>query len=260
MVEAAIVDLDGTVYHGDDPLPGASEGIDALRAAGASLLFFSNNPVYDGEDYVERLQGMGLDVRQGEAVSAADVTREYLVERHPGDDIFLVGTDALADMLRTADLTLTDEPEAADVLLASWTPEFGYDDLVDALRVADGDGTVLLGTDPDRTFPGSEGKPIPGSGAVINAVAGVLEREPDRVLGKPSAEATATALERLGVPAEDVLVVGDRLDTDVAMGERAGMETAVVLTGVTDRAAVEASDVSPDHVLDSLAEVGRLVN
>lgn len=259
MVEAAIVDLDGTVYHGDEPLPGASEGVDALRAAGASLLFFSNNPIYDGEDYVERLRGMGLDVRHGEAVSAADVTREYLVERHAGDEIFLVGTDALADMLRAADLALTDEPEAAEVLLASWTPEFGYDDLVDALRAADG-GITLLGTDPDRTFPGSEGKPIPGSGAVINAVAGVLEREPDRVLGKPSEEALAAALERLGVPAEDVLVVGDRLDTDVAMGERAGMETAVVLTGVTDRADVEASDVKPDHVLDSLAEVGQLIN
>ncbi|WP_157533254.1 HAD hydrolase-like protein, partial [Haloferax profundi] len=100
---------------------------------------------------------------------------------------------------------------------------------------------------------------IPGSGAVIHAVAGVAGRDPDAILGKPSPVAQGIVLDRLGLPPEDVLVVGDRLDTDIAFGLDAGMGTAVVRTGVTDDAALANSEYEPDHVLDSLGDVGRLL-
>jgi ribonucleotide monophosphatase NagD (HAD superfamily) len=149
---------------------------------------------------------------------------------------------------------LVEGPAETDVLLASWTDGFHYRDMVDALRAVD-EGTAFLGTDPDRTFPGEDGDPVPGSGAVINAVAGVIEREPDRILGKPSEIAVQAALERLDCPPSECLVVGDRLETDIAMGERNGMTTVLVRTGVSNERALERSAVTPDHVIDSLADI-----
>ena len=253
-VSGAIVDLDGTVYHGDTLLPGAASAIDALRERGLTLCFFSNNPIHDGSEYVERLRGLGVDAREGEACSSGVVTREYLDGTHAGDDVFVIGSDPLRSMVEGTAARLVEDPAETDVLLASWTDGFHYRDMVDALRAVD-EGTAFLGTDPDRTFPGEDGDPVPGSGAVINAVAGVIEREPDRILGKPSEIAVQAALERLDCPPSECLVVGDRLETDIAMGERNGMTTVLVRTGVSNERALERSAVTPDHVIDSLADI-----
>ena len=257
-VRGVLLDLDGTVYHDDKPLPGAPEAVDRLRERGHSLLFFSNNPLHDGEEYVERLQSMGVDARPGEACSSAVVTRAYVDDHHTGDDVFVIGSDSIRDRIDRGRADVVDEPRDADVLLASWTDEFHYDDMVDALRALD-TGTVYLGTDPDPTFPGPDGHPVPGTGAVLRAITGVTEREPDRVLGKPSDVAIEAALDRLDHDPENILVVGDRLETDIMLGERAGMETALVMTGVTDDATLAASEVKPDHVLDSLADVDAIL-
>ncbi|WP_254274206.1 HAD-IIA family hydrolase [Haloarcula marina] len=253
-LRGVILDLDGTVYHGDRPLPGAADAVDRLRDRGLSLCFFSNNPLHDGAEYVDRLQSLGVDARPGEACSSAVVTREYVDDHHAGDGVFVVGSDSIRTRVGATRAELVTDPRDADALLASWTDEFHYRDMVDSLRALD-DDTAFLGTDPDRTFPDADGNPTPGSGAIIRAIAGVVEREPDLVLGKPSEVAVAAALDRLDCRPEECLVVGDRLDTDIAMGERTGMETALVRTGVSDDRAIERSDVTPDHVLDSLADV-----
>ena len=258
ILDGMVVDLDGTVYHGDAPLPGADAAIDAIRDRGIDICFFSNNPIHDGREYVERLRGMGIDAREGEACSSGVVTREYLDEEHAGDDVFLIGSDRLRGLVERTGARLAADPADTDVLLASWTDGFHYRDMVDALRAVD-DDTAFLGTDPDRTIPTAEGL-VPGSGAVIGAVARTVGREPDRVLGKPSPEAAEDALARLGVPAENCLVVGDRLDTDLAMGADHGMRTALVLTGVSTRADATESPVDPDAVLDSLADLPPLID
>jgi HAD superfamily hydrolase (TIGR01450 family) len=253
-LRGVLLDLDGTVYHGENPLPGAADAISRLRERGLSLCFFSNNPLHDGEAYVELLQSMGVDARPGEACSSAVVTREYVGENHAGDDVFVIGSEPLRGYVSETAANVVTDPFGVDVLLGSWTDEFHYQDMVDALRAVD-DDTVFLGTDPDVTFPGDDGKPTPGSGAIIQAIAGVVERNPDQVLGKPSTVAAEAALERLGHPAQECLVVGDRLNTDIRMGQQAGMQTALVRTGVTDDRRLAESDVSPDYVLDSLADI-----
>jgi HAD superfamily hydrolase (TIGR01450 family) len=254
----AIVDLDGTVYRGDDLVPGAARAVDRLRDAGLALLFFSNNPTKSGDAYVDRLRGMGLDVHAGEACSAGDVTVAYLRDHHASDRIMLVGSPGLHEQFRAADLTLTTDPAATDVLVGSWSSDFGYDDMLAALRAVD-DDTTFLGTDPDRTVP-AEGEEIPGSGAVVGALAATVGRDPDAVLGKPSEVALEFALERLEVDPAACLVVGDRLGTDIALGERAGMTTVLVRTGVTDGEEVAGSDVTPDHVLGSIADIGAVLD
>ena len=142
------------------------------------------------------------------------------------------------------------------MLVASWDDEFDYGDMLAGYRALEA-GATFYGTDPDMLVPDDEGM-IPGSGAIINAVGGVLGREPERLLGKPSAAARRAAIEALGVPAERCLVVGDRLDTDIELGERAGMTTVLVRTGVATDEDVEAGDIRPDYVVDSLADLGSL--
>ncbi|MXR53071.1 HAD-IIA family hydrolase [Halovenus sp. WSH3] len=257
-LRGAIVDLDGTVYRGGDLCAGTADGLDALRSAGLNILFFSNNPLKDGADYIDRLTDLGLDVSDCQACSSGVVTTEYLVDHHPDEQVFCIGADGLREQFRAASLAVTDEPTEADVLVASWTSEFDFGDMRDALAAADED-TPFLGTDPDRTFPMEGGTVVPGSGAIIGSVAAVLGRDPDAILGKPSETAQQAALDRLSVDPEECLVVGDRLDTDLRLGERAGMTTVLVLSGVSDREDIAASDIDPDYVIDSLGDIDTVL-
>lgn len=255
--QAALVDLDGTVLEGVDRIPGADDGVAALRAAGVDVVFLTNNPTRAPAAQAGTLSDRGIPADPGDVLTSAAATRAYLDAHHAGERALpVVGRD-VRDHLAPADVTFVDDPAAADVVVAGYDESFGYEDLTAGLRALRG-GAALVGTDPDRWVPTGDG-PIPGSGAVINAVAGAAEVDPDAVLGKPSAETADLALDRLGVPAEACLLVGDRLGTDVAMGEQAGMTTALVLTGANTRADVEDAEFTPDHVIESLADVADLL-
>ncbi|MEF8853303.1 MAG: HAD-IIA family hydrolase [Haloarculaceae archaeon] len=247
-----VLDLDGTVYRAGDPIPGAVEAIERLREAGYSVVFCSNNPTKTPAEYADLLTGMGVDCEPGNVVPASTVTRDYLRRHHPEEPTYLVGSPSLARYLEAAGQDLTGSPDAS-VFVASWDQAFDYEEMQAALDCID-EETAFVGTDPDRTVPNETGL-MPGSGAVIAAVAGTVGRDPDRVLGKPSEEAAETVLDRIGLPAERCLVVGDRPDTDLAMGARQGMATALVATGVTDLTEATHASVEPDYVLDSLAEL-----
>ncbi len=268
--------MDGTVVRGRDPIPGAPAALRRLREAGLDVCFCSNNPTKGPPAYVERLAAAGIEAAEGEVVTAADSTAAYLREHHPEDALFVLGEDGLIEQLEAAGLTVLGAggdgggdpdgavpdaapgPADADAGVVSIDRSFDYDDLTAALSAL-GDGTPYVGTDPDRVIPAAGGF-VPGSGAVINAVRGVLDHDPDAVLGKPSATARDLVLDSLGLPPEECLVVGDRLDTDVALGAEAGMTTALVLTGVADRADLAASPYDPDYVLDDLGDLDRVLD
>lgn len=255
--EAVIVDVDGTIVRGEELLPGVTDGLHALEAAGCSRLLFSNNPTRGSDHYGEQLAPHGIDVDPATVLTSATVSAEYLAATHPGERVYLVGSQRLEAILEDAAVELTADPDAADVVLGSFDEHFSFETLWEALRALEGD-VPFYGTDPDATIP-IDGGEIPGSGAILAAMEAVAGREPDAILGKPSSIAAATAMNRLAVDPRKTLVVGDRLDTDIALGNRAGMETALVLTGVTDRAALAAADSEPDHVLESLAAVETLL-
>jgi 4-nitrophenyl phosphatase len=253
-----VLDVDGTVVRGDEPIPGAAEGLDRLERAGLRRLFVSNNPTKRPPAYAERLRRAGFDAHPEEIVTAGTITTTYLDDHHADDALFVVGEDALVEQLRDAGLAVVTDEADADTVIVSIDRAFDYDRLCAALRACDDEDVTLVGTDPDMVIPAAEGD-LPGSGAIINAVAGVVGRDPDVMLGKPSKPARRIVHERLGLPPGDCLVVGDRLDTDIALGERAGMTTALVRTGVTDDRNLERSGVRPDYVLDSLADVGSVL-
>lgn len=250
-VRAAALDLDGTVVSGDELLPGARDAVAAIRARVDALCFVTNNPTVPPAEYAARLRALGVEAAPAEVVTAGSVTVAYLREHHADDAVLPIAGDAVVAQLADAGVRLVDDPAVADCIVAGFDDAFDYGDLRDALRAFERPGDVaFVGTDPDRAIPTADG-PVPGSGAIIRAVAGVADRDPDAVLGKPSAETAAAVRECLGVPAAETVVVGDNPRTDVALANAAGMRSVRVRTGVDDPPADPAEEA--DCVVDDLA-------
>jgi 4-nitrophenyl phosphatase len=246
--EVVVFDVDGTLVRGKTAIPGAADAVRAVRESGARVAFVTNNPTRTPESYVGKLRAAGIDATADEVVTSGTSTVAFLAAEHPGDAAFVVGEQGLASQFANADLDVVDDPVVADGVVASIDREFTYDRLTGALRAFDAGVDWFVGSDPDRSIPTGEGL-VPGSGAIVECVAAVAERRPDAVLGKPHPFTQTLVFDRLGCDPSDALVVGDRLNTDVAFGVDAGATTALVETGIATRADVAASDVQPDHVL-----------
>lgn len=254
--EAAILDLDGTVYRGDALVDGADGAIRSLRENGMEVLFVTNKAIDRRRDYSEKLTRLGVPASRDDVVNSGWVTARYVTEHHPDSEAFVIGEPPLVEELHEAGVeTTTDAP--GELLVVSMDREFDYRKLDLALRTMHAE-TPFLATNPDRTCP-TENSAIPDAAGMIGAVEGVTGRTVDEVLGKPSTTMLETAFDELGVDPGDCLLAGDRLETDILMGEHAGMTTVLVLSGVTDRADLATASVDPDYVVDSLADIGDVL-
>ncbi len=248
-----IFDLDGTVYLGENAIPGASETIAELRKRGCGVVFLSNKPLQRRPAYAEKLTHLGIPTSPDQVINSSLVLARYLAREMPGATVFAIGEPPLLDELAAAGLRLGQTPADIEVVVASFDRTFDYGKLdigFQALRR----GARFLATNADPTCP-VEGGEIPDAGAVIGALEGCSGRKVELVVGKPSSLIVDIALKQLGLPAEACLVVGDRLETDILMGRRAGMSTALVLSGVTRKEDLVHSAVQPDYVLESIADL-----
>jgi NagD protein len=244
-----IFDLDGTIYLGDRLLPGAGEVIQRLRAD-RRVVFLSNNPTSTRENYAARLSAMGLPTAPHEVVNSSLVMIQWLSREMPGCRVFAVSEQPLKDELAAAGFALVERASAIDVVIASFDRTFHYDKLqiaFDAIRA----GARFVATNADRYCP------VPGGGepdaaAVIAAIEACTATKVEVVVGKPSPIMIRAVAEIMQLPLERCLMVGDRLETDIAMGRAAGMATALVLTGATTPALLGASEIQPDYVLEHL--------
>ena len=252
------IDVDGTIRRGERLIPGAADGVRAIDAAGCSRVLVSNNPTGTPADYGERLTELGVPVEADAVITAGTVTATVLADRHPDAAALVVGHERLSEMIESAGVRVTSDPAAADLVVGSIDFAFDYDTLARAQRPLNR-GVPFYGTDPDPTIPTDDGG-APGSGAILAAMEAVAGRPPDEIFGKPSPLVGDRITSRLGVPADSILVVGDRLETDVALGDACGMDTALVLTGSTTNEALEASTIESTYVLDSLGDVGRVLS
>lgn len=257
-IDAVILDVDGTIVRGTELIPGGAAGIRAIDESGRRRLLFSNNPTRGTGEYGDKLAAHDVEVDPSLVLTSASVSASYLTDTHPDERVYLVGESRLRSILETAGVTLTVDPSAADVVLGSIDLTFTYEQLREAV-IAFERGVTYYGTDPDPIVPGQDGR-APGSGAILGALSAIAGRTPDAILGKPSDIAAEAALSKLDADPDRTLVVGDRLDTDIALGERTGMTTALVRTGVTDDADLASSSIEPNYVLDDLGDIGRILD
>jgi arabinose operon protein AraL len=248
-----ILDLDGTVYLGERLLPGAKAAVGALRDAGRRLCFLSNKPIASRADYAAKLTRLGVPAQMDEVINSSCVLARYLAAEAPGARCFVIGEPPLIAELEQAVLTPVDGPEA-DYVVVAFDRTFDYRKLDVALRAVKRYGARLIGTNPDRTCPVDDGE-IPDAAGMIAAVEAVTGRRVEPIVGKPSPIMLRVALERLGLAASDCAVVGDRLETDIAMGKAAGLATILVLTGITPPGDPAIARWQPDHVLASLDDL-----
>jgi HAD superfamily hydrolase (TIGR01450 family) len=246
---AYVFDLDGTIYLGDELLPGARDTVAALRRAGRRTLFLSNNPTKTRDEYAAKLSGMGIPTPVDDIVTSA----QWLRANAPDARLYVVGEEPLKAELRAAGLTLSDTPGAIDIVVASFDRTFVYAKLQIAFD-AIGAGARLVATNGDRYCP------VPGGGepdaaAIIAAIEACTLATCDPIVGKPSPIMVATIMQMLELPPERCIMVGDRLETDMRMGLAAGMDTALVLTGDADRAKLAASGLTPTYVLERIDEL-----
>ena len=212
-----IFDLDGTVYLGERLLPGAAAVIAALRAGGQRVCFLSNKPIQSRADYAAKLTRLGVPTQMDEVINSSYVLARYLAREAPGARCFVIGEARLVAELEEAGLKPVDGPEV-DWVVVAFDRTFDYRKLDVALQAVKRHGARLIGTNPDRTCP-VEGGEIPDAAGMIGAVEGVTGRRVDPIVGKPSPIMLAVALERLGLAASECAIVGDRLETDIAMGK-----------------------------------------
>ena len=246
-----LLDLDGCVWVGDDACEGAVDAVAALRDAGASVLFLTNDVRHAPEDFVRKLWRLGFQASLAEVVTVGAALQYRLSGREPGT-AFVVGSQALVDHVAAAGLRIVNRtPFAprADVVVVGGHDAFDYDELRTATQAVLR-GAELVGATRDATFPMPDG-PWPGTGAVLAAVEAAAGRGADLVVGKPEPAMYEAARDRLG-PGR-MLAIGDLLDVDVAGARRAGIDSALVLTGGTSREQADAADPRPTMVADSLA-------
>lgn len=243
-----ILDLDGTLFRGEEPTPGAVETVAKLRREGSLIRYLTNNSTQTRASYVAKLARLGFEAELGDITSSATGTAAYLCGAHPVTDhglegratlrVFVVGEPGLAETLADAGITVTDAgPEA---VVTGLCRSFGYDLMNRAMQFLLDPTVRFVATNRDATYPMEGGRIVPGAGAIIASLVTCSGREPE-VIGKPNPYLVELILREAGVDSSDALVVGDRIDTDMVAGQRAGCPVHLVLTGVTLEAPVGMS-------------------
>ncbi len=249
--EQFILDLDGCVWVGDEATPGAPEAIAALRAGDRRVAFATNDPRGPTEDYVTRLWRIGVQASLRDVVTVGGAMQHLLADTRSGRTAFVVGTPAMRRHVSDAGLRVlngTDLASRAEVVIVAGTEDFVYDDLRSAaLAVRRGADFLASGRDP--TYPQPDGM-WPGTGAILAAVETASERKAE-IVGKPQPQLLLTALDRLGEGT--TLVVGDRVDSDLAAAAAAGLDSALVMTGGMTEADLDGVEPPPVAVSESLS-------
>jgi len=254
--QAVLLDMDGVIYRGDQALPGAAELFPALQWAKVSVILVTNNSQRTAASVVRKLEPMGIRVPTQSILTSSMATARWLHETAPeGAQVYIVGAADLAKVvLEQPGFTM--DAENPDFVVVGLDTEVTYAKLRTA-GLAILRGARFVATNVDASLPMEGGEIWPGAGAIVAAIQTTTGHPPDIVLGKPEPAMFLQALEILGLPRDQVLAVGDRAETDILAGKRAGLPTALVLTGITqaDEVAGLPDEMRPDYVFNNLEEL-----
>jgi len=254
--DGLLIDLDGVVWIGREPVPGSPQALAALLESGKQVVFVTNNPARPPAAYAERLRSLGVKVGEDRIVTAGMVAARLAAEAAgPGGSAFVIGAAPLKEMVAATGTRVLEGEEArgAGAVVVSGHRGFDYDELLTAKLALDG-GAALVATSHDPTMPMPGGE-WPGTGSILAAVETASGRTAE-IAGKPEGHLFEMALEAIGSP-KRVAMIGDRISSDIEGGRRAGLETILVLSGTTTREQAEAAEPGPDHVVESLSALLR---
>ncbi len=243
---AFILDLDGVVYIGDEVIEGVPEKIKKLRQKGR-VVFLTNNSTKSREDYARKLLSFGIEASPEDIITSGYAAALYLREKFGSAGVFVVGEAGLRKELEDAGHRLCFR--GCEAVVVGLDREFNYSKLSRASRLIR-EGAEFVATNLDSTLITPSGL-IPGAGAIVAAVREASGKDPV-VVGKPSKTLGKLLLNVLNIKPEDVLLIGDRIETDIAFGKAMGFKTALVLTGISREEDVEKSSIKPDFVLERL--------
>jgi 4-nitrophenyl phosphatase len=245
-IKCFVIDLDGVVYTGNTLVKNADKRIVNMRQKGR-VFFVTNNASLHREEYVKKLHGFGIPVVKDEILTSAYVSAVYINTHYDNPQVFMIGEKGLRQELEEQDIKVCHRN--CNLVLVGLDRGFNYDKLALALRYVE-KGAPFLATNDDNALVTESGL-LPGAGAIVSALRTASRKEPI-IIGKPSDIMADFILTKAGVKPEEVLLIGDRLDTEVVMGKNFGMKTALVLTGYTKQEDLEKSKIRPDYVLEGL--------
>jgi len=245
-----ITDMDGVLISGRKPVPGAAEFIESLKQQGIEYLVLTNNPIYTPRDLSHRLATQGLDIPEDRIFTSALATGSFLRMQRPEGTAYVIGESGLTEAVHGAGYVITEINP--DYVVLGETTTYNLNHITKAIRLID-QGARFIATNPDPSGPTDEGL-VPACGAMAALIEKASGVSPFFV-GKPNPLMMRSALNYLDVHSEDTVMVGDRMDTDIVAGVESGMETVLVLTGVTDREDVDGYPYRPMHIVESVADI-----
>jgi NagD protein len=245
-----IIDMDGVLVHGNRIIPGADDFIQKLRDQDRKFLLLTNNPVYTPRDLAHRLQAIGIKITENQIFTSALATALFLQHQRPEGKAFVLGESGLTEAIHNIGYVITDMNP--DYVVLGETLAYNFQMIKKAIRLIH-DGARFIATNPDPSGP-SEGGLVPACGAMAALIEKASGISPF-FIGKPNALMMRTALNYLNVHSENTIMVGDRMDTDIVAGVTSGMETILVLSGVTNEVDIAKFPYVPNHILKSVADI-----
>jgi NagD protein len=245
-----LMDMDGVLVHEENALPGAAEFLARLRERERPFLVLTNNSIYTRRDLAARLLASGLDVPEESIWTSALATAKFLEDQRPGGSAYVIGEAGLTTALHQAGYTLTER--GPDYVILGETRTYSFERITTAIRLIEG-GARFIATNPDPTGPSPDG-PLPATGSVAALISRATGVEPYYV-GKPNPLMMRSALNAIDAHSETTAMIGDRMDTDIVSGLEAGLETILVLTGVTTREMAERFPYVPSRIVESVADL-----
>jgi NagD protein len=247
-----ISDMDGVIYHGNALLPGAKEFVDWLKSTDRQFLFLTNSSQRTPRELSQKLARLGVEVDEAHFYTSALATASFLSSQQPGGSCYVIGEPGLSNALYDAGLTQNEVDP--DYVVVGETHAYTYDRIAQAVNLVRA-GARLIGTNPDLTGPVEEGI-VPATGALVAPIE-LATGKKAYFVGKPNPLIMRHALLRLNCRREDAAIVGDRMDTDILAGVEAGLETVLVLSGVTSEDEIGAFSYRPNHVFQGVGDIVR---
>lgn len=246
-----ISDMDGVIYRGKELIPGAADFIARLRKSGTPFLFLTNNSEQTAVDLQRKLERLGVpDLTEEHFITSAMATATFLAQQKPGAGVFAIGGAGLTSELYKVGFSLTESHP--DYVVVGKTSSFNFDMMKKAVKLIQG-GAKFIGTNPDMLDP-IEGGVEPAAGALLAGIEKATGKKP-YIVGKPNSLMMMIARHKLGSSAEETMMIGDRMDTDIVAGMEAGMKTCLVLSGVSKRETVNDFPYRPDYIYANVGEI-----